>query len=66
MRNLEEHAAAEQERLRVRRWRHEQFAKLGFTQSDSAKLAEATADLNLMRRLIHAGCPPETAFRIVL
>jgi hypothetical protein len=66
MKDLEERAAAEKERLLVRRWRFEQFARLGFTESDSAKLAEATADLSLMRRLIGAGCPPETAFRIVL
>jgi hypothetical protein len=65
MKDLEERAAVK-ERLLVTRWRFEQFAELGFTESDSATLAEASADLNLMRRLIGAGCPPETAFRIVL
>jgi hypothetical protein len=54
------------ERLRVRCWRFEQFVELGFTDSDSATLAEATVDLSFMRRLIGAGCPPETASRIAL
>jgi hypothetical protein len=54
------------ERLRVGRWRYEQFVELGFTDSDSATLAEASVDLSVVRRLIGAGCPPETASRIVL
>jgi hypothetical protein len=54
------------ERLRVRRWRFEQFLELGFTDSDAATLAAATADLSFVRLLIGAGCPPETASRIAL
>lgn len=54
------------ERLRVRWWRFEQFLELGFTDSDSATLAEATVDLSFVRRLVGAGCPPETASRIAL
>jgi hypothetical protein len=54
------------ERLRIRRWRFEQFVELGFTDSDSATLAETAVDLGFVRRLIGAGCPPETASRIAL
>jgi hypothetical protein len=55
-----------EERLQVRRWRFEQFFELGFTESESATLAEAHVDLSLVRRMMAAGCPPETASRIVL
>ena len=56
----------DEERMLVRRWRFEQFIELGFTESDSATLAEAHVDLSLVRRMMAAGCPPETASRIVL
>jgi hypothetical protein len=55
-----------QERLLVRRWRFEQFVELGFTESDSATLAETHVDLSLVRRMMAAGCPVETAYRILL
>jgi hypothetical protein len=54
------------ERLQVRRWRFEQFIQLGFSESVSATLAGAHVDLSLVRRMVAAGCPPETASRIVL
>ncbi len=54
------------ERLRIWRWRFEQFAELGFTESDSVALAATTVALGFVRRLIGAGCPPETASRIAL
>jgi hypothetical protein len=54
------------ERLQVRRWRFEQFIELGFSESASATLAEAHVDLSLVRRMMAAGCPHETASRIVL
>jgi hypothetical protein len=54
------------ERLQVRRWRFEQFIELGFTEADSATLAEAHVDLSLVRRMIGAGCPLDTASRILL
>jgi hypothetical protein len=54
------------ERLQVRLWRFEQFIGLGFSESASATLAEAHVDLSLVRRMVAAGCPPETASRIVL
>ena len=50
----------------VRTWRFEQFARLGFTEGDSAALASSRADLSQVRKLIASGCPPETASRIVL
>jgi hypothetical protein len=65
MSEVEERADAE-ERLQVRRWRFEQFIELGFTESDSATLAEAHVDLSLVRRMIGAGCPVDTASRILL
>jgi hypothetical protein len=64
--NEPENRAKAIERLRIKRWRFEQFVQLGFTETDAAALAEATVDLGIMRRLISAGCPRETASRIVL
>ena len=54
------------EALRVRRWRQAQFCELGFPLADARKLAKATADVGTARRLIAAGCPPKTAFRILI
>jgi hypothetical protein len=65
MSEVEERADAE-ERLQVRRWRFEQFIELGFTESDSASLAETHIDLSLVRRMIGNGCPVEIASRILL
>jgi hypothetical protein len=55
-----------QERMIVRRWRFEQFIEMGFTETDSATLAEAHVDLSLARRMMAAGCPVEIASRILL
>lgn len=63
--SVEADAEAE-ERLLVRRWRFEQFIELGFTEVESATLAEAHVDLSLARRMMAAGCTPETASRILL
>jgi hypothetical protein len=65
MSEVEESAEA-QERLVVRRWRFEQFIELGFTESDSATLAGTHVDLSLVRRMMAAGCPVDTASRILL
>jgi hypothetical protein len=56
---------ARDERLRVRRWRKEQFLGLGFSLSDSAALARSGADLHEARTLIACGCAHKTAFRIM-
>jgi hypothetical protein len=53
------------ERLRVRRWRRDQFAELGFTLSDASALAKSAADIHEARKLVSAGCTHATAFRIV-
>jgi hypothetical protein len=50
----------------VRRWRRTQFLALGFAPQDAAALANAPVDLGEVRKLLEAGCPPETARRIVL
>jgi hypothetical protein len=55
-----------EERMLVRRWRFEQFIELGFTEADSATLAQTHVDLSLVRRMMAAGCSPETASRILL
>jgi hypothetical protein len=65
MGEVEERADAE-ERMIVRRWRFEQFIELGFTESESATLAETHVDLSLVRRMMAAGCPVEIASRILL
>ena len=54
------------ERLRIKRWRFEQFVALGYNESESATLAPAPVDLGIVRLLIGAGCRPETVSRIVL
>jgi hypothetical protein len=54
------------EEHRVRRWRLDQFVGLGFTQAVAAMLTSAPVDLHLARRLVGAGCPLETAARILL
>jgi hypothetical protein len=53
------------ERLRIRLWRREQFADLGFSVSDAAALAKSAADIHEARKLVSAGCTHATAFRIV-
>jgi hypothetical protein len=53
------------ERLRIRLWRREQFAELGFPLSDAAALAKSAADIHEARKLVSAGCAHATAFRIV-
>jgi hypothetical protein len=64
--------SAEQERsvlseeARIHRWRRTQFLALGFTLREAQALTKAPVDLGEMRTLIGAGCPPETARRIVL
>jgi hypothetical protein len=50
----------------VRTWRREQFHELGFTLSEAYELADAPVDLGVARRIIAAGCPRQTAIRILL
>ena len=45
-------------------WRYSQLRALGFEREDARSLAEGTADLALLRRLVADGCPHELAFRI--
>lgn len=53
------------ERLRVRLWRRDRFAELGFPLSDAAALAKSSADIHEARKLVSAGCTHATAFRII-
>jgi hypothetical protein len=50
----------------VRCWRREQFHELGFTLTEAYELADAPVDLGVARRIIAAGCPRQTAIRILL
>jgi hypothetical protein len=50
----------------VLRWRRAQFVSLGFSPREASALMRASADVAEVRKLIDAGCPPETACRIVL
>lgn len=50
----------------VRRWRRSQLIAMGFTPHDATALAKAPVDLGEVRKLVEAGCPLETARRIVL
>jgi hypothetical protein len=64
--------SAEQERpvlseqARILRWRRAQFLALGFSLREAQALTKAPVDLGKMRTLIEAGCPLDTARRIVL
>jgi hypothetical protein len=50
----------------VRTWRRNQFLALGFTPREAELMAKSSVDLGEVRKLLAAGCPPETARRIVL
>jgi hypothetical protein len=54
------------EAQQVRCWRREQFHELGFTLSEAYLLADTPVDLGDARRLIAAGCPRQTAARILV
>jgi len=56
--SLEEH--------RIRRWRLDQFVGLGFGHALAATLTASPVDLAAARKLVAAGCPLETAARILL
>lgn len=62
--SVEDEGSAEEHQ--VRRWRLEQFLCLGFDLANAAVMAEAKIDLAVARRLVGAGCPLETASRILL
>ena len=54
------------EEERVLQWRYAEIRRLGINRVESRLLAECGADLSLLRRLVDAGCPPDTAARIAL
>ncbi|CAB4690705.1 MAG: hypothetical protein F2663_03430 [Actinobacteria bacterium] len=63
----EELEATETESARVERWRAETLMRVGYDAASAAGLA-ARSDIDLHRaiELIEAGCPAETALRILL
>jgi hypothetical protein len=60
-----ERGRRDEERL-VRRWRREQFVAMGFSPTEARRLTGTAVDLGEMRRLITAGCPLDTARRILV
>ena len=64
--NPSETAGTAPELVLVRTWRREQFHELGFTITEAYELADAPVDLDIARRIIAAGCPTQTAIRILL
>jgi hypothetical protein len=60
-----EYEALEYEDDAVGRWRIAQFTALGFDEDKAWELAFSTADLNLARTLVAAGCPLDVCARIV-
>ena len=51
----------------VLRWRFEELRRAGFETEDALVLAaDAGIDLHQATALLHRGCPPETALRILL
>ena len=66
MSTSEQSSPREAESGRVALWRLDQFLSLGFGDDDAWRLTISGADLQLVRSLIAAHCPPELAVRIVL
>ena len=62
----EDASGESEEDARVLRWRLEQAIRLGFELAPAALLADSSADLNVLRRLISRGCPHDTAVAILL
>ena len=54
------------EEHRVRRWRLDQFIAMGFAHALAATMTASPVDLAAARKLVAAGCPLETAARILL
>ena len=51
----------------VVRWRFQQLSRAGFQPQEAVVLAsDANVDLHRALELLRRGCPPETAFRILL
>jgi hypothetical protein len=51
----------------VLRWRWEQLLDAGYDVAAASYLAKRVEiDLHLAMRLVHDGCPPETALRILV
>lgn len=61
-----QHDDATAEEVQIRRWRRRQFLTLGFSLPEAQRLTAAPVDLGAMRKLLAAGCPRETAKRILL
>src|SRR6266516_3445721 len=54
------------EHAQVRRWRHEQFVLLGFSDAQALLLADSEADLGQARYLLDCGCNFTLALQILL
>jgi hypothetical protein len=50
----------------IRRWRLQQFYRLGFDADAARQLANSQADLSLARQLVRSDCELETARAIIL
>jgi hypothetical protein len=58
--------ALEIEHGEVRRWRHQQFVLLGFSEAQALRLADSEADLGQARYLVECGCTLTLVLRILL
>lgn len=54
------------ENVLIRRWRLQQFYRLGFDADAARQLADSPADLSLARELVRSNCALETARAIIL
>ena len=61
-----QHEELEVEDDKVVRWRFDQFRSLGFGDEEAWLLVSSSADLQLARSLVGAGCPLHLALRIAL
>lgn len=61
-----QHRELEIEDEKVVRWRFDQFRSLGFGSEEAWLLVGSSADLQLARSLVGAGCPLHLALRIAL
>ena len=62
----EDEPALAVEHAQVRRWRHEQFVLLGFSDAQALLLADSVGDLGQARYLVDCGCTFALALQILL
>lgn len=66
MSELASDSARDHQLEQVLAWRERQALALGLSLADAARFAASDGDVDLLRRLVGKGCPPDQAARIVI